>query len=82
MTDFENMEAVELNAEEMNEVAGGAFKALPAKTGFIVYRIQKGENLTRIAKKYKCTVSQLLSWNPKITDKNIIYAGDYIYVKA
>lgn len=82
MSEFENLEAVELNLDEMNEIAGGAFKPLPPKTGFIVYQISKGETLGRIAKRFGYTVKDLLNWNPKITDKNKIYYGDYLYIRA
>ena len=82
MSEFENLEAVELNMNEMNEVAGGAFKPLPDKRGFIIYQISKGETLGRIAKRFGYTVKDLLNWNPKIVDKNKIYYGDYIYIKA
>ncbi len=82
MSEFENMEAVELSLEEMNEAAGGAFKPLPPKEGFVVYKIVKNDNLTKIAKKYHTTVANLLAWNPKIKNKNLIYAGDYLYIKA
>ena len=82
MTDIENMEAIELSAEEMNEVAGGAWRRLPEKKGFIIYQISKGETLGRIAKRFGYTVKDLLDWNPKIVDKNKIYYGDYLYIRA
>ncbi len=81
MSEFENLEAVELDMNEMNEVAGGAFKPLPDKRGFIIYQISKGETLGRIAKRFGVTVKDLMNWNPKIVDKNKIYYGDYLYIK-
>lgn len=45
------------------------------------YTIQKGDTLSKIAKKYKTTVKHLMELNPKIKDKNKIYAGDTIRVK-
>ncbi len=81
MTDFENELAVELSPEEMEQIAGG-FKRLPEKKGFIIHKIKAHENLTRIAKAYGCSINDLLRWNPKITDKNLIYIGDYLYVKS
>lgn len=80
MTDIENMEAIELNAEELNNAVGGKYKELAPKTGFIVYQIQKGDNLNRISRAFGCSVKDILSWNKKITDMNKIYAGDYIYI--
>ena len=44
------------------------------------YTIQKGDTLTKIAKKYGTTVNQLASWN-NIKNKNLIYAGDKIRVR-
>ena len=80
MSEFENL-AVELSADEMEKIGGG-YKRPPEKSGYIIYQIQKGDNLTRIANRYHCTVNDLLRWNPKITDKNVIYAGDYLYIRA
>lgn len=70
----------ELNFEEMDQVAGG-YKKPPEKAGFIIYQIQKGEVLSRIAKKFNTTVAMIMAWNPKITNPDKIYAGDYLYIK-
>ena len=84
MENMENIEMIaeELSAEQMTEVAGGAFRMLPEKEGFIVYKIVSSDTLTRIAQRYRCTVNDLLRWNPKITNKNLIYTGDYLYIRA
>ena len=82
MSKFENMEAIELNLEEMEKVVGGAFKLLEPKKGFFVYQILKGDTLNTISRKFQCSVADILKWNPKITDKNKLYSGDYIYIKA
>ena len=79
MTDFENKEALELSLDELAAIGGG-YKKPAAKAGLTIYQIQKGDNLTRIAKKFGDTVAELLKLNPKITNKNVIYAGDYLYV--
>ena len=81
MSEFEAKNAVELSLEEMDKIAGGAFKRPEEKEGYFVYQIQKGESLSRIAKRYHCTVSDLLKWNRKIVNKDLIYAGDYLYIK-
>lgn len=47
----------------------------------IYYKIQKGDTLTKIAKKYKTSVSAIMKLNPQIKDKNKIFAGDTIRVK-
>lgn len=39
------------------------------------YKIQKGDTLSGIAKKYNTTVNTLMSLNPYITNANKIYAG-------
>lgn len=44
------------------------------------YTVQKGDNLTKIAKKYGTTVNQLVKWN-NIKNANIIYAGQKLRVK-
>ena len=83
MTEFENIEnfeAVELSIEEMNEIAGG-YKPMAAKRGFTQIQIKKGDTLTRIARAHKCTVADLLKWNPQIKNRNLIYAGAYLYIK-
>ena len=80
MTESEN-KFTELNANDMEKISGG-YRRLPAKEGFIVYKIVSSDTLTRIAQRYRCTVNDLLRWNPKITNKNLIYAGDYIYIRA
>ena len=82
MTTFENKEAMELNVEEMNEVAGGTYyKKLPAMEGFIVYKILPGDTLYKIAKIHHTTVDALMSYNPQITNRNLIRAGGYMYIR-
>ena len=44
------------------------------------YTVQKGDNLTKIAKKYGTTVDQLVKWNG-IKNKNLIYAGQKLRVR-
>ena len=73
-------EKQELNMEEMEQVAGG-YKRPEEKAGFVIYQIQKGDALSKIARKYNTTEAQIMAWNPKIKNKNLIYAGDYLYIK-
>ncbi len=80
MSEFEK-EAIELSLDELEKIGGG-YKRPAEKAGYIIYQIQKGDTLTRIANRYHCTVNDLLRWNPKITNKSLIYAGDYLYIKA
>lgn len=70
----------ELNLEEMDQVTGG-YKKPAEKEGFIIYQIVKGDALSKIAKKFNTTESLLMTWNPKIKSKNLIYAGDYLYIR-
>ena len=73
---------IELNMEEMNEVAGGAYKKPAEKTGFLIYQIQANDTLIRIANKFGIkSYKEILKWNPKITNPNLIRTGDYLYIK-
>ena len=74
----------ELNLNEMENVVGGdgGYSKKPApKSGYVIYQIQPGDNLTRIARMYNTTVNKLMSYNPQITDRNLIRAGAYMYIK-
>lgn len=52
------------------------------KTEEVYYKIQKGDTLSAIAKKYGTTAKKIQKLNPdKIKDVNLIYAGDTIRVK-
>jgi LysM repeat protein len=43
-----------------------------------IYTVKPGDNLTKIAKKFDMTVSDILKMNPQIKDANKIYPGDKI----
>ena len=51
-----------------------------SKNIFFIYQIVKGDTLGKIAKRFGTTVNKLLAANPKIKNRNLIYAGDYIYI--
>ncbi len=77
------MENMELNLNEMENVVGGkggSKTQLKPTAKYDVYRIQRGDTLTRIAYRYKTTVDNLVKINPTITNKNDITAGYYMYV--
>ena len=77
------MDNNELNLNQMEEAAGGrggSRTKLPEIAGFDVIKIEKGTNLTRIARKYGTTVDFLVKINSTITDANDITAGYYMYV--
>lgn len=73
------MNPMELKTEEMEQAAGG-YRKLPDKGGFRIYQIRKGDTLHKISLRIGCSVSNILSWNPQITNSNRIYSGDYLYL--
>lgn len=62
--------------EELIEVSGGAYVG-PC----IVYTIQRGDTLSKIAARYGTTVAILVELN-NITNKNRIYAGHKLLIPA
>lgn len=46
----------------------------------VYYTVQKGDNLTKIAKKYGTTVDAIMKLNPNIKNPNLIYVGQKIRV--
>ncbi len=81
MSELENFEAIEMTPEELAEVAGGKYKKPAEKRGYFIYQIQPHDTLFKISRTYRCTVDDLLRWNPYITDRNLIRAGKYLYIK-
>ncbi len=71
----------ELNANELENACGG-YRRLPEKEGFIVYKITAVDNLSLLARRFGCTVKDLVKWNPKITNPDLIYTDDYLYIRA
>ena len=74
------MNVFEMNLNELEQIVGG-YKKPKAKKGYRIYKILPGDTLTRIANRFNTTVKRLLSANPKIKNRNLIRAGDYIYVR-
>ena len=68
-----NINTVELNNEELEEVAGGTTEK------YIIYIVQYRDNLTKIAHKYNVTVNQLVRWN-NIKDPNFIRTGQSLKI--
>ncbi len=62
---------VEMNEDQLDQISGGSI--LP-------YRVQPGDSLGAIAKKYNCTIDQLVKWN-NIKDPNILTVGQQLKVK-
>ena len=49
----------------------------------MIYQIQRNDTLGKIAKRFGLkSYREILLWNPKITNPNLIFAGDYLYIKA
>ncbi len=46
----------------------------------MLYIVQKGENLSAIARRHGLKLSQLLAYNPQILNPNLIYPGQQIIV--
>ncbi|MBO4490912.1 MAG: LysM peptidoglycan-binding domain-containing protein [Clostridia bacterium] len=65
---FEDL--VEATSEELAGVSGGA------GTKYYVYTVKKGDNLTKLAKRFGTTVDAIYNLNrDKIKDKNLIKIG-------
>lgn len=60
-----------MNDEQMDQVTGGTI--LP-------YRVQPGDSLADIAKRYHVTVDQLMKWN-NLKEGSILSVGQLIKVK-
>ena len=56
--------------EELDAVTGGTI---------IVIAVEKGDTLSALAKKFRCTVSDLCRWND-IKDPNVIQEGQKLKV--
>ena len=67
------MKEIELNVNEMEDVAGGAAQQ------YIIYIVQRGDNLTKIAHAFNVTVNQLVRRN-KIKDPNFIRTGQSLKI--
>jgi LysM repeat protein len=74
----------ELNLEEMEEVKGGlgGYRRQPKeKEGFIIYQIQRGDTLHKLADRYGTTVMAIKRANPRvIRNINDITTGFYLYI--
>ena len=62
---------VALNDDEMDAVSGGSI--LP-------YRVQPGDSLDDIARKYHVTTEQLIKWN-HIQDPTMLTVGQQLKIK-
>ena len=73
----------ELTLNEMEKVVGGtggSSRHLPDKEEFLVYQIQRGDTLGKIARRFNTDAEYLKSINPTIYSITDITPGYYIYV--
>lgn len=80
---------VELNVEQMEDVAGGAgipaggLKNKPApKAGYILHKITATDTVWGLSRKYHCTMDAILKANPSIKDKRLIRTNYWLYIPA
>ena len=69
------MENKNMNEIELENVTGGS------AYGNNYYTVKKGDTLGAIALKYHTTVANLMALNPRITNANLIYAGEVIRIR-
>ncbi len=83
MMDIGNIEfGEELSQDELAGAAGGKFTKPAEKAGFFIYQIQPRDTLIRIARKFGIKdYRQIVRWNPKIVNPNLIRRGDYLYIQ-
>ena len=60
-----------LNDENLDQVSGGTI---------LRYRVQPGDSLNSIAKKYNVSMDQLVKWN-NIKDPNFLTVGQQLKIK-
>ena len=65
------MDKVSMNDEQMDQITGGTI--LP-------YRVQPGDSLDDIAKKYNVTPDQLIKWN-NLQGTNALQVGQQLKIK-
>jgi len=48
----------------------------------LVYKVKKGDTLSKIAKEFKTTVTKILQVNARVKNKNLIYPGQILNIPA
>ena len=69
-----NMKELDLN--EMAMVAGGSDSD---RKSFIIYTVEKGDTLNRIATRYNVSVDDLVRWN-RITNQRLLIVGQKLKI--
>ena len=64
----------EVSAEELTGAAGGA-----AASGYVTYKVVKGDTLFKIGKRFGVTVDQLVAWN-NIKNRDLILVGQVLKI--
>lgn len=54
----------------------------PIESDYVTYKIQKGDTLSKIAKRYGTTVKAIKALNPQIKNANLIITGDTIKIPS
>ena len=57
-------------------------KAIINKENKMRYKVRPGDTLSSLSKTFGTTVEDIMAANPKIANKNLIYAGDVINIPA
>lgn len=52
----------------------------PSEPSYILYKIKRGDTLTKIARAHKTTIKAIRALNPQIKNANLIIAGDTIKI--
>ena len=60
---------------ELENVSGGAY------IGNNYYQVESGDTLGKIAARFHTSVNNLMALNPRITNPNLIYAGEVIRIR-
>lgn len=61
-------------------IVGWTDTPVPPEPEKVYYTVKRGDNLTKIAQRFGCTVQQLVYWN-NIPNANLIYPGQVLRVK-
>ena len=79
------MDNMELNLEQMEDVAGGKihFEKMPDKAGWLQHKVTATDTLIRIANKYGISDwRKIREWNPHINhETNMIRTGEWLWIK-
>ena len=70
-------------SNEMNKMMENELENVSGGAGFDSnhYLVKKGDTLGDIAARYHTTVNHLMALNPRITNPNLIYAGEVIRIR-